>query len=364
MRIPRPLTRREFISSSALLAASAITPQALAFDPLPAVRVEMGVLLYSYGIHSRLQRDKNLTDPVTFVDFCHVRGAAGVQLPLGRRNEEDSAKLRDRCAELRMYVEGVIQCPADDRDVDRFEAEIRSAKACGASVLRTVMLGGRRYEVFERAEQYRDFAMRAEKSLRLAEPIARKLDIKLAVENHKDFRSDEQAELLRKVSSEHIGVCLDTGNNIALLEDPHSVVETLAPWTMTVHIKDMGLEESRTGFLLSEVPLGQGMLDLKRIVNTVRKANPQARFNLEMITRDPLSIPCLTAKYWATLEKVPGKDLALALSLVREKSKIQPLPRITTRSSEDQLALEDDNVRKSLAFAANLPLGFSGNPVN
>ena len=37
----------------------------------------------------------------------------------------------------------------------------------------------------------------------------------------------------------------------------------------------MGVEEYADGFLLSEVPLGEGILDLKGMVAALRKANPR-----------------------------------------------------------------------------------------
>ncbi len=54
------------------------------------------------------------------------------------------------------------------------------------------------------------------------------------------------------------------------------VVETLAPRAFTTHFKDMGLEEYRQGFLLAEVPLGTGILDLPRVVRALRR--PRRRF--------------------------------------------------------------------------------------
>ena len=75
------------------------------------------------------------------------------------------------------------------------------------------------------------------------------------------------------------------------------------------------MEETSDGFLLSEVPLGEGMLDMQRIVATIRRARPDVRFSLEMITRDPLEVPCLTDKYWATFDEVNGAALARTLSL-------------------------------------------------
>ena len=96
------------------------------------------------------------------------------------------------------------------------------------------------------------------------------------------------------------------------------VVEALAPRAFTTHFKDMGLEEYREGFLLAEVPLGTGVLDLPRVVRILRAARPEIRFNLEMITRDPLKVPCLTERYWATFPDLPGRHLARTLSLVRD----------------------------------------------
>jgi sugar phosphate isomerase/epimerase len=347
------LSRREFVAASAVGVASL----GAAADQPPA-KSGMGVLLYSYGIRAR--QEKGLSDPAAFAAFCRERGAAGVQVSLGVRDDASAKKLRDRCGELGVYVEGIVRAPADEKDAERFESEIRTAAACGADVVRTVMSPGRRYEVFSAAEDYPRFAGRAEKSLKLAEPIIRKHKVKLAVENHKDYRIEEMAALMKRVGGEYVGVCLDTGNNIALLDEPSATAKALAPWTFTVHLKDMGVEESKDGFLLSEVPLGRGLLDLKGIVSAVQKANPKARFNLEMITRDPLSIPCLTEKYWATLDKVPGRDLARVLAWVRAGAKKEPLPRITKLAAEEQVKAEDRHVRESFEFTAKEKLLAAG----
>ena len=69
-----------------------------------------------------------------------------------------------------------------------------------------------------------------------------------------------------------------------------------------------------------------------------------------MITRDPLRIPCLTDDYWATLERVPGRDLARVLALVKKHAPKEPLPRTSKLSADDQRAVEDRNVRRCLAY--------------
>jgi sugar phosphate isomerase/epimerase len=187
--------------------------------------------------------------------------------------------------------------------------------------------------------------------LALARPVAEKHEMRMAVENHKDLQAPDLLEVIRKLDSPFVGVCIDTGNNVALLEKPAETVELLAPLAFSTHLKDMGVAEYADGFLLAEVPFGEGFLDLAKIVGVVRKARPEVRLNLEMMTRDPLKIPCLTPKYWATLDNVSGRRLAEMLALVRAKGGNKLLPRVTGLSKEEQLRHEDDNVRFCLRFA-------------
>jgi sugar phosphate isomerase/epimerase len=317
-------------------------------------RIHLGVVQYSYAI--RLSADRaagrpGFSDPLAFVEHCHALGAGGVQTGIGRRDMEYVARLRQKLETHGLYLEGSIRLPKDRADVERFTAEVRCAREAGAKVLRTVLMTGRRYEQFGDMEDFRDAVDRAEQSVKLAEPVAAKHDVLLAIENHKDYRSDELADLCQRLSSRHVGACVDTGNSIALLEDPLAVVQTLAPWALSVHLKDMGVAEYDEGFLLAEVPLGEGFLDLPKMIALLRKSRPDIRFNLEMITRDPLRVPCLTDKYWATSPGVHGRALARALALVRKHKPAQPLPRISNRPTKEQLTIEEDNVRKSLAYA-------------
>ena len=312
----------------------------------PAPLADMGLLMYSFGIRARAEKERGFADPTTFIAFAKDRGASAVQLSLGTKTEAEATAIRRTADKAAIHLEGIISPPADDEaGLERFTAEVATAKACGVSVVRTVMLGGRRYETFSKAEDYAEFAKRTAEMLRRTESVAKKHGVRLAVENHKDFRTDELIDLLKKIASEFVGVCVDTGNSIALLEDAIGTVEALAPFAFTVHLKDMGVEESRDGFLLAEVPLGEGILDLKAIVGTaLRKANPKVRFQLEMITRDPLSIPCLTEKYWATLARVPGRSLARMLAFVRKSARKDGLPRIAKLSAKEQIEAEDANV--------------------
>lgn len=335
------IDRRTFLAASAAMWAGA----SRADDPTK--RGSLGCVIHSFPLRSRTEKD--LSDPLKFLEFCRERGADGIQLSLGK-SVDAARKLRAAAKRHRMYVEGSIRPPKDKADLERFDVEIATAKEAGALVVRTVMLGGRRYETFRTAKEYAAFAESSLASLRLAAPVVARHQVTLAVENHKDYRTDELIDVMKAISSEYVGVCVDTGNSIALLERPSETAAALAPWAASCHLKDMGVESSDDGFLLSEVPLGDGFLDLKEIVGALRKARPSIRFNLEMITRDPLRIPCLTDDYWATFEKVPGRDLARALAMVKKHVGKEPLPRISNLKIEEQLAIEDKNVRRSLEY--------------
>lgn len=347
------MNRRDFLMAG----SSCAVALAVSSGAEPVANANLGLLLYSYALRGKAEKDREFGDPVRFLEFAHERGAVAVQLPLGVRTPDEAASVRQACDRLGMQVEGIVSPPKETpNDIDRFSAELATARACGATVVRTVMLGGRRYEVFVRASDFTMFAQTAEETLKRADRIAKEHKVILAVENHKDFRIDELVDLLKRISSEWIGVCIDTGNNLALLEDPLNSVQALAPFARSVHLKEIGVEESNDGFRMSEVPLGRGGFDLQRMVAVVRQANPNAIFHLEMITRDPLSIPCLTEKYWATLERVSGQDLARTLARVRSTVRKEPLSRITSLSVEEQLAAEDRNVRESFEFAARVGL--------
>jgi hypothetical protein len=103
---------------------------------------------------------------------------------------------------------------------------------------------------------------------------------------------------------------------------------------------------------MSEVPLGAGMLDLPRMVAAIRAARPGMTFSLEMITRDPLRVPCLTDRYWSSFgDEVPALDLARFMRRMRASRPRAPLPRISGLSEAERYALEVDLVNRSIAYA-------------
>jgi len=313
-------------------------------------RTTMGLTSDSFQ-SIRFSSPQRLLDVDRLMELAATVGAGGAHGGMTHIDLDWAHRTRRMKEELGMYVEVQTFLPREDPAV--FEHAVRIAREAGATSLRVVCLVGRRYEMFDTLQDWKTAVAGFHKQIAAAAPIVERYKMPLGIENHKDWRVDEQVALLRQYSSEYLGVTLDTGNNLTVLDDPMEVVEKLAPYTFNVHFKDMAVEECAQGFLLSEVPLGEGMLDMKRIVDTIRRARPDVHFSLEMITRDPLEVPCLTDKYWATFDDVNGVHLARLLSRVRAQKARAPLPRIAGLTPEQRYALELELVERSIVYARN-----------
>lgn len=310
----------------------------------------LGIGQHSYSESWRPNSGAKFSDAFSFLEYAHSLGAAGVQVGIRPSEHSRAAEIRERAEKLNLFFEGNVSLPRTDADLAAFEGNIKAAAAAGATVVRTACLSGRRYETFKSAAEFREFKTRSLKYLRAAEPLLKKHNVKLAFENHKDWLGPEQVEILRSFNSEWLGATVDLGNNIALLENPYELVEALAPFALTSHIKDMGVREYENGFLLSEVVLGSGYLDIPKMIATLRKANPKIRLCLEMLTRDPLQIPCLTENYYDTFESPKASQLAAALANVKAHP-AQNVPKTTGLTAAQRVAFEDQNVRDCLKWA-------------
>ena len=351
-------TRRRFIQKSATLSAGLATLPGFSYGDIQQVpRSKMGVAGASYANRWR-SADASKAIPgfvnaLQMLVHCESIGAGGIQVGTPNWSEDFTGKVRDFREKKELYLEGSIRLPKDDSDIDRFTQEAKNSKEAGASILRTACLSGRRYENFETAQAFEEFMKQSINSIERAEPILEKYQLKLAIENHKDWRVPDLLAMLKRFDSKWIGVNLDTGNNISFLEDPMYVVESLAPYSFTTHIKDMGIQDYEDGFLLSEVPLGSGVLDLKTIIEVCQKHNPSIKFNLEMITRNPLKIPCLKEEYWVTFGDLPAREMIGALKWVRNHQTRSALPSVEGMNIEEKLAYEEVNIVDSFNYANN-----------
>jgi sugar phosphate isomerase/epimerase len=340
------MTRRK------LLAAAGAAVLSAAGEAQEPVLRHMGGAPAGFPVRSRAARASG--KPFDFVEYCHGLGFGVVEARVNPADAEAVASFRRKLESY--HMRGILDfpLPRDEAGVPAYDTAVQAAREAGVQSLHTAMTQ-RRYEEFDTQDAFQRSFERNQKSVALAEPVLRKHRIRLGIENHKGWRSAEQAAWLKRLGSEWVGVHFDFGNNLSLCEDPKETLANLLPYIVSCHMKDMAVEAYEDGFLLSEVPLGEGFLDIPGMVAAIQKKDPDMPFDLEMITRDPLKIPVFTAKYWVTFDDsyspLPGRDLAHVLDLVRRNKPKRPLPYTTGMSAEAQLALEDDNVRKSIAYA-------------
>ena len=130
------------------------------------------------------------------------------------------------------------------------------------------------------------------------------------------------------------------------------LVEALAPFVVNSHIKDMAVEEYADGFFLSEVPLGQGMLALKRMTATLLKAQPEnqvlARHADAQSADDSLPHREVLGDVPATQRSLPGADAAHG---ARQQAGASRWFAWTSMDQEARVRLEQDNVRQSVDYA-------------
>jgi len=252
--------------------------------------------------------------------------------------------LRDRAQALNLYLE----LGTGGTNPDHLRNMIRAAHVLGSQVVRTFV--GRERPTSADAMD----ALLAEAAADLVQvvPLCERYHIHLAIENHQDLTSDELLSLLDRIGSDWVGVCFDTGNPLALLEDPLVAAEALAPVTKTVHLKDYQLAAQSNGFSLIGCALGEGVVNLPAILEVLSSTAPSAALNIECyLGKHPL--PVLEEDYLARVFHASAVELGRTLRLVRD----QGLPRMPRLPLErgvreaDLLAAEDDLVLRSVRWA-------------
>jgi len=108
-------------------------------------------------------------------------------------------------------------------------------------------------------------------ALRDVAPAYDRAGVALAIENHGRHSSPRLINILERVGSPAVGVCLDTANSLGALERPEATVAALAPWTANLHLKDFTIRRlsHMFGYEITGCPAGAGLLDIPTILERV-----------------------------------------------------------------------------------------------
>ena len=99
--------------------------------------------------------------------------------------------------------------------------------------------------------------------------------VKLAVENHGgDLQAREMKMMIEAVGTDVMGVCLDSGNPVWMLEDPHMTLEMLIPYAETCHVRDSAVWKVPEGIAVRWVNMGDGNVDIDGWIKKFIQAKP------------------------------------------------------------------------------------------
>ncbi len=159
----------------------------------------MGIVSYALGIHQKNDwggRYRGVAPALAFLEECHQLESGGIQFPFGPKDASSISMIRARAERYGMRVEGILDMPANDTQLSAFEQRLAWSKEAGATLARTAVMPGRRYEQFKTLQEFHAAEAKALQALQMVEPILARHRFRLAVENHKDQLVAEKLQML------------------------------------------------------------------------------------------------------------------------------------------------------------------------
>ena len=227
------------------------------------MRLGIGTYTYTWavGVPGHLPET-----PVTAADLVKAANAAGLRcvqiadnLPLEQLTTEERHTLLELAESRRVAIE----VGARRMTPEHLGRLVDVAAFFGSHVLRFVVDGpGFAPSVDEVVEVVRG-----------ALPRLREAGVRLAIENDDRLVAAELREIVKATDEDQVGICLDSVNSMGAGEAVRDVVDTLAPWTLNLHLKDFTVRRvsHMMGFVVEGTPAGQGMLDIPWLLKEVRR---------------------------------------------------------------------------------------------
>jgi sugar phosphate isomerase/epimerase len=331
--------RRGFLKAAGAAAIGLAAPGVRLGAAQTIQRVRMGVDAFSLGAQNWTPfqtLDWAAKLRVNMVHFSEVRflGSTKWQEALAPDNLK---RVRDRAAELKIDLEIGMRsiCPtsadfqaAQNADPtlgtadDQIARMVVAATTVGSPIVRCVQ--GTQADRRTGLERHIAETVKVVKRNR-----TRLVDagVKLAIENHAgDMQGRELKGLIEEAGPDCVGACVDTGNAMWTIEDPHVTVEMLAPYALTSHFRDSYVFNSPQGIASQWTRMGDGNVGMEEIIKNYVAKCPGKAVSLEVIVqgnwrlfnyRDPAA--------WEIFQSVPAWEFARFLALA-EKGVPKELP--------------------------------------
>ena len=152
----------------------------------------------------------------------------------------------------------------NEAELDAMIENISYAKLIGADTMRVVGSS-----LAFRFEPHEPQLKKLVRMFKQAVEVAEEMEVKLAVENHFDFDSNEFLWLIEEVGSPYFGLTFDTGNFTRMLDEPVKAMEKLGKYVYATHIKDLKIHPGVAAdewFFFACTAIGDGILDMPGIL--------------------------------------------------------------------------------------------------
>jgi 3-oxoisoapionate decarboxylase len=162
--------------------------------------------------------------------------------------------------------------------------------------------------------------------------------IKLAVENHGgDLQAREMKMMVEAVGTDVMGVCLDSGNPVWMLEDPRMTLETLIPYAETCHVRDSAVWKVPEGIAVRWVNMGDGNVDIDGWIREFVRAKPGMPIIFEnLVSANPRIHAIYDPKFWDNWRRMPAWELSRFLALAEKGTPKPATPRPPEKTAGQQ----------------------------
>jgi sugar phosphate isomerase/epimerase len=337
------MTRRSFLAATPMLMYAA--------DTTPRT----GVDLFSI-------RSQKWT-PFEYLDYCAKLGAKLVHFSelqyLGSLDESNLTKVRDHAKKLGVAIEvGTRTCcptskafdPKQGTGEEQMLRAMNAARVTGSPIVRTFMGTSA-----DRDPSDGGIARHIEAMAVLLKGLRSRitdLNLKIAIENHAgDMQARELKSLVELAGKDYVGVCLDAGNPLWALEDPHLTLDTLYPYVLTTHCRDTAVWRVPEGAAVAWVRMGDGNVGIAEYVAKLRRLRPELPVTLEIIVTNARVFPYLNEKFWEPYRNQPASEFARFVRIAESGHPREPLPPL---KGDAALARERADLEASLTYTRNL----------
>jgi sugar phosphate isomerase/epimerase len=162
--------------------------------------------------------------------------------------------------------------------------------------------------------------------------------VKLAWENHGgDVQAREMKTAIEAIGPDVIGVCLDAGNPVWMLEDPHATLEALLPYTLTCHVRDSAVWKVPEGIAVRWVNMGDGNVDIDGWIRKFVEARPGLPIIFEnLVSGAPRIHKIYDAAFWTNWSRMPAAEFSRFLAIAERGKPTPAVPRPPGKTAGQQ----------------------------